>query len=298
MDVSARIESALERALETTPISGGAQVPPPRLEAAMRYAVFPAGHRIRPRLSLSVALACGDSEPELADAGAAALELLHCASLVHDDLPCFDDADVRRGKPSVHRAFGEPLALLVGDALIIQAFDAIGRVAHLRCERTGPLLRTVSAAVGSAGGIVAGQAWECEPAPDLRAYHCAKTGALFAGAAVAGAIAAGVDSTSNELRSWYRLGARIGEAYQVADDLMDAGGNAEALGKPVGQDVCLDRPSAVRELGVAGAQDRLELLICEALESIPACPHRDHLCAAIREETSRLAGAAREHCAA
>ena len=298
MDVSQRIERALETALVASPPVGDEQAAPPRLEAAMRYAVFPAGHRIRPRLCLSVAMACGDSEPALSDAAAAALELLHCASLVHDDLPCFDDADTRRGKPSVHRAFGEPLALLVGDALIVQAFDVIGRVAHLRCERTGPVLRAVSAAVGSPAGIVAGQAWESEPEPDLRAYHRAKTGALFAGASVAGALAAGVHAESNELRSWYRLGARIGEAYQVADDLRDAGSDAEALGKPVGQDVCLDRPSAVRELGVEGAHARLALLIREALESIPACLHRDHLCAAIREETSRLAGAARESCAA
>ncbi|MEE4301161.1 MAG: polyprenyl synthetase family protein [Pseudomonadales bacterium] len=297
MDVSQRIEGALERALAPDPAMA-LRSGPPLLEEAIRYAVFPAGHRIRPRLCLSVAMACGDSEPRIADAAAAAIELLHCASLVHDDLPCFDDADTRRGKPSVHRAYGEPLALLVGDALIIQAFQEIGRVAHLQCERTGPLLRTISAAVGTPGGIVAGQAWECEEAPDLRAYHCAKTGALFAGAAVAGAVAAGVDGASDDLRGWYRLGARLGEAYQVADDLMDAGGDAEAIGKPVGQDEQLDRPSAVRELGVAGAHERLGRLIREALDAIPACAHRDHLCAAVREETSRLAGAARESCAA
>lgn len=297
MDLSRRIESSLENALSDVD-AVGRDPAPPRLAKAMHYAVFPGGHRIRPRLCLSVALACGDSEPALADAAAAAIELLHCASLVHDDLPMFDDADLRRGRPSVHRAFGEPLALLVGDGLIIQAFEAIGRVAHLNCERTGPLLRAVSRAVGSPSGIVAGQAWECETEVDLAAYHRAKTGALFAGAALAGAIAAGVTDRGAALASWYRLGARLGEAYQVADDLLDAGGDADVLGKPVGQDVSLDRPSAVRELGIAGAQERLAMLIREALESIPACAHRDHLWTALSAETSRLAGAAREHCAA
>ena len=296
MDLSQRIERALEEAL-SDPSAVGDERAPPRLDEAMRYAVFPAGHRIRPRLCLSVALACGDSEPALSNAAAAAIELLHSASLVHDDLPCFDDADTRRGRASVHRAFGEPLALLVGDGLIVQAFDVLGRVAHLRCDRTGPLLRAVSRAVGSPSGIVAGQAWECEREVDVRAYHRAKTGALFAGAAVAGAIAAGIEGRG-ELDCWYRLGARLGEAYQVADDLLDSSGDAAVLGKPVGQDVGLDRPSAVRELGIAGAQERLAMLIREALESIPACVHREHLWAALSAETTRLAGAASEHCAA
>ena len=109
---------------------------PPRLADALRYAVFPGGARIRPRLCLAVAPACGDDDPAASDAAAAAIELLHCASLVHDDLPCFDDADLRRGRPSVHRAFGEPLAVLAGDALIVLAFETLARGAR-RCARRG-----------------------------------------------------------------------------------------------------------------------------------------------------------------
>ena len=293
MDVSVRIEAALEAALARDETVG-----PPKLRAALRYAVFPAGHRIRPRLALSVAAACGDDEPRLSDAAATALELLHCASLVHDDLPCFDDAELRRGKASVHRQFGEPLALLTGDALIVRAFEVLGDVAGLRCERTGPLLSCIGRAVGAPDGIVAGQAWECEDAIDVSAYHRAKTGALFAGATVAGALAAGVAAQAPELSSWGRLGARLGEAYQVADDLMDAGGDAAVMGKPTGQDLALGRPNAVAELGVNGARARLQLLITEALESIPACPGRDPLCRAIRAETGRIEVAARESCAA
>ncbi len=133
MDSNQRIERAL---LDTVSSMGGPGIPP-QLAAALRYAVFPGGARVRPRLSLAVARACGDSCPRLADAAAASIELLHCASLVHDDLPCFDDADTRRGKPSVHKAFGEPVAVLVGDALIIGAFQTLARNAGEAPERLG-----------------------------------------------------------------------------------------------------------------------------------------------------------------
>ena len=112
----------------------GLRVPPVRRpgQRPLRYAVFPGGARIRPRLCLAVAQACGEDQPAVTDAAAAAIELLHCASLVHDDLPCFDDAPLRRGKPSVHRAFGERLAVLAGDALIVLAFETLARAAVRR----------------------------------------------------------------------------------------------------------------------------------------------------------------------
>jgi geranylgeranyl diphosphate synthase type II len=102
---------------------------PGKLASALHYAVTPGGARIRPTILLSVAMACGDDRPDLANAAAIALELIHCASLVHDDLPCFDDADMRRGKPTVHKAFSEPLAVLTGDSLIVQAFDVLAEAA-------------------------------------------------------------------------------------------------------------------------------------------------------------------------
>src|SRR5579863_1816223 len=113
MDASERIETTLKRAIILAQGSGA----PPLLASAMHYAVFPGGHRIRPQLCLAVAKACGDRHPSATDAAAAAIELLHCASLVHDDLPCFDDAATRRGKPSVHAKYGPPIAVLTGDAL-------------------------------------------------------------------------------------------------------------------------------------------------------------------------------------
>ena len=117
MDAVARIERALSVALAHADGDGG----PPRLGRAMHHAVFPRGARVRPRLCLAVSAACGEDNPAAADAAAAAIELLHCASLVHDDLPCFDDADTRRGRPSVHRAFGEPLAVPGTDRTIVVA---------------------------------------------------------------------------------------------------------------------------------------------------------------------------------
>jgi geranylgeranyl diphosphate synthase type II len=257
---------------------------PPRLAAALRHAVFPKGARIRPRLTLAVAAACGDDQPRLASAAASAIELLHCASLVHDDLPCFDDADMRRGRPSVHRAFGEPLAVLAGDALIVLAFQTVARAGCGAPERLGPVINAIGDGVGVPFGIVAGQAWECEPRADLSEYQRQKTGALFAAASVAGAAAAGVA----DAEAWRLLGDRLGEAFQVADDLRDAVEDEASIGKPVGRDKALGRPSAVLQLGLDGAVARLKTLANAAVEAIPDCPGRTLLRAAMLEEVGRL----------
>ena len=263
MDARTRVERALDVALT----QAGSDGCPPRLAEAMRYAVFPGGARIRPRLTLAVAWACGDEDPAIADAAAAAIELLHCASLVHDDLPCFDDAALRRGKPSVHRVFGETSAVLAGDALILLAFETLERGTIWRGERLAPLVRIVGRAIGAPQGIIAGQAWEAEPAIDLVQYHRSKTGALFAGACMAGAVAAGQAG-----EPWRQLGECLGEAFQVADDIRDMAGSAEELGKPVGRDSALGRPNATAALGLTGALDRLDGLVRQAVAVIPPCP--------------------------
>lgn len=279
MDAITRIERALTGALACTAIPGT----PPRLGEAMRYAVFPRGSRVRPRLALAVAGACGDDLPGLTDAAAASIELLHCASLVHDDLPCFDDAAMRRGKPAVHRAFGQPLAVLAGDALIVLAFQTIARAAPLSPQRAASLMLTVGDSVGVPFGIVAGQAWECEDEVDLAEYQRQKTGSLFAAAAVAGAAAAGV-----EAEPWRLFGERLGEAYQVADDLSDAAAEEGESGKTCGQDVAHDRPSAVRSLGIQGAVRRLEDLAEAAADAVPECAGASALKALVRLEARRL----------
>ena len=278
MDVGRRIEAALDVAVSHAEAPGA----PPMLAEAIRYAVFPGGHRIRPRLCLAVALACGDDDPAASDAAAAAIELLHCASLVHDDLPCFDDAATRRQKPSVHAAFGVPLAVLTGDALIVAAFETLARGAARSPERLAALVGLVARAVGSPSGIVAGQAWESEPHVDLVEYQQAKTGALFAAATVAGAAAAGAAPLP-----WRLLGECLGEAYQVADDLRDVACRQEEIGKPAGRDATLGRPNAAALLGMGGALDRLARLTREAVEVIPACPGLETIRAEI-EAQSRL----------
>ena len=189
MDAIGRIERTLSAAMAMANGPGG----PPLLAGAMSHAVFPRGARVRPRLALAVAAACGDDDPAASDGAAAAIELLHCASLVHDDLPCFDDADTRRGRPSVHRAFGEPLAVLAGDALIVLAFQTVASGAQRSPLRLPLLMLVLSRAVGMPHGIAAGQAWESETDVDLGEYQRAKTGALFAAATMAGAAAAGFD---------------------------------------------------------------------------------------------------------
>ncbi len=265
MEMQSRIETAINRAIAIG--QGPGRAAPGRLAAALDYATSPGGARIRPTICMSVAMACGDDKPRVADAAASALELIHCASLVHDDLPCFDDADTRRGKPSVHRAFSEPLAVLTGDSLIILAFEILARVSPEAPERAAELILTLTQRSGMPGGICAGQGWESESHVDLSAYHQAKTGALFIAATQMGAIAAG-----QEAEPWFELGSRIGEAFQVADDLRDALYDEATLGKPAGQDDLHGRPNAVSLYGVKGAMGRLKDILGGAIASIPSCP--------------------------
>ena len=274
-----RIERALRASLAPLLQAGH----PPRLAAAMQHAVFPGGARIRPQLTLAVAQACGEDDPQLTDGAAAAIELLHCASLVHDDLPCFDAAETRRGRPSVHRAFGERLAVLAGDALIVAAFEVLGRSSRRHLSRLPVLLRSVTHGVGMPMGIVAGQAWECEPQLSLADYQQAKTGALFAAATMMGAQAAGADG-----EPWRALGEQLGQTYQVADDIRDVMLDAQVLGKPGGQDVARDRPSSARELGLEGAMAEFQRLVQATLRTVPVCPGAAQFRQLIQQEADRL----------
>jgi geranylgeranyl diphosphate synthase type II len=272
MDVSGKLEHELELAIAHA--SAGAC--PPLLAEAIRYAVFPGGARVRPRLCLATAMACGVSNPAPALTAAAALELMHCASLVHDDLPCFDNSGTRRGKPSVHAAFGERTAVLAGDALIVLAFETLVMRLSTALDRLPVLMRILAQSVGAPSGICAGQGWECEDKIDIVHYQRSKTGALFAGCTMMGAAAAG-----REPEAWRALGYAIGEAFQVADDLRDVAGNAGDLGKPVGQDDQNGRPNFVTHLGFDGAMAHFDGLLEDAIALIPECPGRDPLGAQI-----------------
>ena len=279
MSLLLRVEQALSHHFDQA-VGIGA---PPRLVAAMRHAVFSGGARIRPQLCMAVAAACGDDAPELTHAAAVSLELMHCASLVHDDMPAFDNADFRRGLPTVHKAFSEPLALLAGDGLIVMAYQVLLNAGKRYPDRLIALMENLSTGVGLPNGIVAGQAWECETSADLAQYQRAKTGALFVSATSAGAIACGQSP-----RPWAPLGAFLGEAYQVADDIRDVLGDVAMLGKPVGQDKLNERPSSAQALGLEGAIQHFDSLIAQAGKSIPDCACKDMLKQLVLLESQRL----------
>ncbi len=279
MKAITRIEQCLAMALAS------AEDPscPPKLAGAVRHAVFPGGARIRPQLALAVAHACGMDDPRLSEGVAVAIELMHCASLVHDDLPCFDDAKTRRGRASVHFAYGEPLAVLTGDALIVLAFQTLAAAASQSPLRLPALMHIIASCVGMPSGIVAGQAWESESRVSLMQYQRAKTGALFVAATSAGALSAGADP-----KQWQALGDCLGEAYQVADDIRDVMGQADLLGKPVGQDAQHDRPNAIANLGLSGAIAHFESLIQAASDSIPEGPNAKSMRGLVMQESERL----------
>ncbi|MEM0908381.1 MAG: polyprenyl synthetase family protein [Pseudomonadota bacterium] len=276
MDVKARIDTALRRHLI-------GRDRPRNYGVALRHGLFPGGARARPLLAFGVAHACGDDRPEVTDALAASVEFLHCASLVHDDLPCFDDADTRRGRPSVHAAHGEATAVLVGDGLIVMAFQALADVAEEAGPRLGALLAIVSESAGSPRGLVAGQAMEAEDACGITAYHAAKTGALFEAAAAGGAAASGGD-----IALWKAVGAKLGAAYQIADDIHDRAGVSGALGKPTGQDEKLGRPNSVDEHGLMGAVKALERQIEDTVAAVPDIAEAAALKGLIRAQTARF----------
>lgn len=260
LHTTSRVERALERAIDGVARKSG----PRTLHAAMRHAVFPGGQRLRPALTLFAAASTGDPRPEVTDAAAVAIELMHCASLVHDDMPCFDDADVRRGLPTVHAKYGEALALLVGDGLIVVAFERLARVSPEHARLVPDLVSTLAIASGPTRGIVAGQAWECEAAAPLAEYHRAKTASLFEAAAELGAISAGADR-----KAWAAFGEAFGRAYQAIDDLRDATSTQAETGKPVGRDEALGRPSLVRSSGIVGARARLRQQFEAARAAVP-----------------------------
>jgi geranylgeranyl diphosphate synthase type II len=173
--------------------------------------------------------------------------------------------------------------VLAGDSLIVLAFEVLAEAAGDMPDRALRLIRILSQRTGMPGGICAGQGWESEAQVDLRAYHRAKTGALFIAATQMGAVAAGQDA-----EPWEDLGARIGEAFQVADDLRDALYDADTLGKPVGQDAVHARPSAVTTMGVQGAIRHLRDILSGAIASIPSCPGEAELAALVRAYAERM----------
>ncbi|MFK8082874.1 MAG: polyprenyl synthetase family protein [Granulosicoccus sp.] len=280
MDVSEYIEKKLRSVLVEITLDPC----PAKLAAAMNYAVFPGGARVRPKLVMAVAGACADASSPLALESAVAVELLHCASLVQDDLACFDDAESRRSKPTLHLAFDERLAILASDALIVAAFERISSLKNADMRAQLALVSLLTHQVGAIDGITAGQAWESEEQINTDAYHRSKTGALFAAATQAGALAVGV---GNDL-PWAVTGHYVGIAYQIADDIHDVMGDSSKMGKPVNVDARHGHPNSVHEIGLDKTVIKLKLMIEQIVDSVPDCKNADFFIETIRREAQRF----------
>jgi geranylgeranyl pyrophosphate synthase len=251
----ARIEQVLDDCL-ALPDSGTA-----RLREAMRYSALAGGKRLRPLLVYVTGESLGAPLKEL-DAPAAAVELIHAYSLVHDDLPAMDDDDLRRGRPTCHRAFDEATAILVGDALQALAFAVLAHEADAGAAGAARLamvriLAFASGTAGMAGGqaidlVSVGQRLDIEA---LENMHARKTGALIQGSVLLGAVAAGV-TAGDEFAALERFGADIGLAFQIQDDILDVEGNAELLGKRTGADAARMKPTYPSTAGLPGARTR------------------------------------------
>lgn len=265
----ARVEAWLASCLQNLPM-------PERLRTAMQYSLSAGGKRLRPVLCLSTALLCGEKEDAVMPF-AAGFEMIHTYSLIHDDLPAMDNDDLRRGKPSSHKAFGEALAILAGDGLLTDAFAFMART-PLPAERVLAALRTAAEAAGS-GGMVGGQVLDMAfvdrdvatvSLPELQAMHKGKTGALFRGACVCGGQLAGADGV--RLASLAAYGEALGLAFQIVDDILDLTQDTATLGKPAGSDaasgkitypVLFGLPRS-RELAAAAAEQAVVSLAAES----------------------------------
>jgi geranylgeranyl diphosphate synthase type II len=214
-------------------------VPPFSIHKAMRYSVFAGGKRIRPILAIAAARAVSDSSDGIEDA-AATLEMVHTYSLIHDDLPAMDNDDLRRGRPTCHKVFGDALAILAGDALCTLAFEVLSRLRGIGPEQKVRLIEELGRASGTVGGMIAGQVHDIEgenrmpSAPLLDQIHRAKTGALLRASVRMGAIHGG--ATAEELESLTDYGERVGLAFQIVDDILDVEQTSEKLGKTAGKD--------------------------------------------------------------
>ena len=213
--------------------------PPATIHRAMRYSLFAGGKRIRPILCIEAARAVADHVPGIEDV-ACTLELIHTYSLIHDDLPALDNDDLRRGRPTCHRVFGEAMAILAGDALLTLAFEVLGRLECVSDRQRSRLVAELAAASGTVGGMIGGQVNDLEgegKPPDpllLESIHRAKTGALLRASLRMGAIAGAAGDAAFEALSCY--GEHAGLAFQIVDDLLDVERSSEELGKTAGKD--------------------------------------------------------------
>ncbi len=277
--VAGQVEQSLIALLTDAPAEGEI-VRPARLLAAMRHAALAGGKRLRPFLLLAAHKACGGSGAEGALIAAAALECVHCYSLVHDDLPAMDDDDLRRGRPTVHKAYDEATAILAGDGLLTLAFDVMASpLVHPDSAVGLTLVRGLARASG-VGGMAGGQmldlaaegrhAQDGQPlrlAPaDILQLQAMKTGALLLFAVEAGSILAGASSDQRKALADY--GRALGIAFQIADDLLDVEADSATLGKAVGKDEARGKATLVQLLGIEAARREVQAHVEAALAAL------------------------------
>lgn len=262
----ARVESALAAVL------AGPEAEPESLHRAMRHSVFAGGKRLRPLLVIAAGKACGGQSDEVL-AAACSVELIHTYSLIHDDLPSFDDEQLRRGKPSCHVLFGEAIAILAGDALQALAFEHLAHAGRgsPHPQRWLAAIDAVGAAVGSIG-MCGGQTMDLEAAggslqiEELRCLHAAKTGALLTASVLCGGILAGASGA--DLVALRRYGDAIGLAFQIVDDLLDVEGDVAQLGKRPGGDADRGQPTFPALVGTDQARDETQRLMRQADDAL------------------------------
>lgn len=265
-DCAQAVETALERQLNVTRLSGPGPAAE-RLVAAMRHGSLEGGKRLRPLL-VRQAAAIFSVPPHQALLAGLAVEMVHCYSLVHDDLPAMDDDEMRRGRPTVHKAYDEATAILAGDALLTHAF---GLLADEACNPDPVVrIRLVSELVAGsgAGGMAGGQMRDIEGekggfnGDQISIMHAMKTGSLIRASVRMGAILGGAEPRALSALTAYAEAA--GRAFQLADDLLDVTASAEVMGKATGKDAAMGKQTLVSQLGVDGARARLNQIVNEA----------------------------------
>ena len=250
---------------------------------AERYSLFAGGKRIRPTLTLEFCKLF-DGEEEHAIPFACAVEMIHTYSLIHDDLPCMDNDDLRRGKPTNHKVFGEQMAILAGDSLLTGAFEAAASNVEAGAEISAKAVAYLANCAGRYG-MVGGQVMDLEGehqdlTPEkLVKLHSLKTGALIGAAAVLGALAAGVGFTDPRMQDVVTYAESIGLAFQIVDDILDATGNAKELGKNVGTDAKRHKNTFLSFYTVEEAQAYADMLTQDAVQAIAKYPQAEALTA-------------------
>jgi geranylgeranyl diphosphate synthase, type II len=234
---------------------------PVNIHKAMRYSLFAGGKRIRPLLAIATAQTVSDA-PAGIESCACSLELIHTYSLIHDDLPALDNDDLRRGRPTCHKVFGEAMAILAGDALLTLAFEVLSELEGVDAARKIELVRELATASGTVGGMIGGQVNDIEgegkhPTPHLlESIHRAKTGALLRTSVRMGAIYACADES--QLAALTSFGEHVGLAFQIVDDILDVEQSSEALGKTAGKDAAQKKITFPAVYGIEGSRRMAE----------------------------------------